>query len=82
MSMISACKNLDELVSIFSVLCKKYFLHYNVRVNDFINITCKEKEFKESKMPGIIEWVKNNTDKKTEEDIMALAEHIFNKKYK
>ena len=47
MSMISACKNLDELVSIFSVLCKKYFLHYNVRVNDFINITCKEKEFKE-----------------------------------
>lgn len=41
----------------------------------------KEKEFKESKMPGIIEWVKNNTDKKTEEDIMALAEHIFNKKY-
>lgn len=47
MRLISACKNLDELVSIFSVLCKKYFLHYNVRVNDFINITCKEKELKE-----------------------------------
>lgn len=37
--------------------------------------------FKETKMPGIIEWVKNNTDKETEEDIMKLAEHIFNKKY-
>ena len=37
--------------------------------------------FKETKMPGIIEWVKNNTDKETEEDIMELAEHIFNKNY-
>ena len=37
--------------------------------------------FKESKMPSIIEWVKNNTDKETDEDILALAEHIFNKKY-
>ena len=37
--------------------------------------------FKESKMPGIIEWVKKNTDKETDEDILALAEHIFNKKY-
>lgn len=37
--------------------------------------------FKETKMPGIIEWVKNNTDKETDEDILALAEHIFNKKY-
>lgn len=52
---------------------------YDVEKEERLN---KEKEFKESKMPGIIEWVKNNTDKKTEEDIMALAEHIFNKKYK
>ena len=37
--------------------------------------------FKETKMPGIIEWVKNNTDKETEEDVMELAEHIFNKNY-
>ena len=41
----------------------------------------KFEEFKASKMPGIIDWVRNNTDKETEEDIMALAEHIFNKKY-
>ena len=47
MRLISVCKNLDELISIFGTLCKKYFLHYNVRVNDFINTTCKEKEFKE-----------------------------------
>ena len=37
--------------------------------------------FKESKMLSIIEWVKNNTDKTTEEEILELAEHIFNKKY-
>ena len=41
----------------------------------------KFQAFKDSKMPGIIEWVKNNTDKTTEEEILALAEHIFNKKY-
>lgn len=46
MRIISACKNLDELISIFDTLCKKYFLHYNVRVNTFINETCKEEEFK------------------------------------
>ena len=41
----------------------------------------KAEEFKASKMPGIIEWVKTNTDKKTEEEINTLAEHIFNKRY-
>lgn len=35
---------------------------------------------KESKMPSIIEWVKEKTDKEGE-DILALAEHIFNKNY-
>ena len=46
MRLISACKNLDELISIFETLSTKYFLHYNVRVNTFINETCKEEEFK------------------------------------
>ena len=41
----------------------------------------KHQEFKEKKMAQLIEWVKNNTDKKTEEDIKNLAEHIFNKRY-
>ena len=40
----------------------------------------KESEFRASKMPGIIEWVKNNTDKKGEE-IITLALHIYNKNY-
>lgn len=31
-------------------------------------------------MPELIEWVERNTDK-TGEDIVKLAEHIFNKKY-
>ena len=47
LKMISACKSLDELISIFEILCNKYFLHYNVRVNEFINSICKESEFKE-----------------------------------
>lgn len=46
MRLISACKNYDELVSIFENLSTKYFLHYNVRVNEFINIICKEDNFK------------------------------------
>lgn len=46
MCLISACKNLEELLKVFDTLCKKYFLHYNVRINEFINKTCKEEEFK------------------------------------
>ena len=33
--LISACKNLEELISIFDKLCRKYFLHYNVRIKEF-----------------------------------------------
>ena len=40
----------------------------------------KNEAFKAKKMPELIEWVKNNTDKKGEE-INILAERIFNKKY-
>lgn len=46
MQLISACKNYDELISIFNTLSTKYFLHYNVRINDLINKTCKEEQFK------------------------------------
>ncbi len=45
MRLISACKDLKELKKVFKTLCEKYFLHYNVRVNDFINETCKEDKF-------------------------------------
>lgn len=40
----------------------------------------KNNEFKVKKMEQLIEWVKNNTDKKGDE-ITKLAEKIFNKKY-
>ena len=40
----------------------------------------KESEFRAKKMPEIIEWVKNNTDK-TGEEIITLALHIYNKNY-
>ena len=33
--LISACKNGEELISIFDELCSKYFLHYNVRIKEF-----------------------------------------------
>ena len=46
MRLISACKDLKELEKVFMTLCEKYFLHYNARVNEFINITSKEEEFK------------------------------------
>lgn len=39
-----------------------------------------ESEFKQKKMVQLIEWVKNNTDKQGDE-IVKLAEHIYNKKY-
>ena len=57
-----------------------------INIKDAYDVVEEEKKakfeaFKKSKMPGIIEWVKNNTDKETEEDIIKLAEHIFNKKY-
>lgn len=40
----------------------------------------KSEEFKKKKMPELIEWVKNNTDKKGDE-IEKLAERIYNKRY-
>lgn len=40
----------------------------------------KESEFRAKKMPEIIEWVKNNTDKQGS-DIIQLAIHIYNKRY-
>lgn len=33
--LITACKNLEELISIFDELCRKYFLYYNVRIKEF-----------------------------------------------
>ena len=33
--LISSCKNISELTKLFDDLCKKYFLHYNVRVKEF-----------------------------------------------
>lgn len=38
-------------------------------------------EFRTKKMTELIKWVKNNTDKETDQDIIDLAEHIFIKKY-
>ena len=44
--LISSCKNLDELISLFDILTKKYFLHYNVSINKFREEICEKAEFK------------------------------------
>ena len=43
---ISKCKNYNELIELFDKLYSKYFLHYNVRINEFKNSISKEKNFK------------------------------------
>lgn len=72
-----------EIVSFMKYLESK---GNKLNLNNAYDVIEEEKKakfeaFKATKMPGIIEWVKNNTDKTTEEDIMKLAEHIFNKRY-
>lgn len=58
----------------------KLSINANIAKRELENTIARE-ALKKEKMPAIIEWVKNNTDKKTDEDIKKLAEHIFNKKY-
>lgn len=41
----------------------------------------KYNAFKESKMPGLIEWCHEKAPEKTEEEIKEWAEHIFARKY-
>lgn len=43
---INECKNYKELIKLFDTLCNKYFLHYNVRINEFKNTISKEENFK------------------------------------
>ncbi len=43
---VNKCKNHNELIKLFDTLCSKYFLHYNVRINEFKNIISKEENFK------------------------------------
>lgn len=58
----------------------KLSINANIAKRELENAIARE-ALKKEKMPAIIEWIKNNTDKKTDEDIKKLAEHIFNKKY-
>ncbi|WP_374549775.1 DNA methyltransferase [Flavobacterium sp.] len=43
---IQNCNSYDELVKYFNDLSDKYFLHYNVKVNEFKNVIVKEDTFK------------------------------------
>lgn len=41
----------------------------------------KESEFKTKKMNDLIEWIKTNTDKTDEVEILKFAENLFNRNY-
>ena len=43
---IQSCESYEDLVAFFNEMCEKYFLHYNVKVNDFKEVICKEENFK------------------------------------
>lgn len=40
------CNSLEELKELFTSLCDKYYLDYNIRVNEFKNKIIEEEEFK------------------------------------
>lgn len=48
-ALIQNCSTYDELVLLFDELCKKYFLHYNVKINEFLE-EIKSLRFKELKL--------------------------------
>lgn len=43
---IAACENIEQLAALFDTLSKKYFLHYNVHINDFKNEITQSEKFK------------------------------------
>lgn len=43
---IQSCESYQDLAGYFDVMCDKYFLHYNVKVNEFREVICKEENFK------------------------------------
>jgi hypothetical protein len=70
----------------------KYLIEfYNNRDNITISPTAMDEveiakqkkiaDLRAKHMPGILEWVRTKTDKTTEDEINALAEHIFKKRY-
>jgi adenine-specific DNA-methyltransferase len=43
---IQSCNSYEDLINYFNELSDKYFLHYNVKVNEFKNVIVKEDTFK------------------------------------
>lgn len=43
---IQSCNSYEDLINYFNDLSDKYFLHYNVKVNEFKNVIVKEDTFK------------------------------------
>ena len=86
----SSCdkENLRDRIDTYSRVAKSLYKAGEdvlTRINQY-EIECerialaKREKLKNEVLPNIIEWVKNNTDKKGE-DIEKLALHIFNKRY-
>ena len=43
---IQTCESYEALIAFFDEMCNTYFLHYNVKVNEFREVICKEDNFK------------------------------------
>ena len=80
----SDSRYLIKIINDYALLGLKAFFVIDEVKEAIKNEEIKKQEafnnFKNEKMLQLIEWVKNNTDRKGEE-IEKLAEHIFNKKY-
>lgn len=59
---IEACSNIEELRDLFTTLCDKYFLHYNVKVDDFKNSLMYKKEFEDLALNNQKNMVKSMLD--------------------
>ena len=81
----SACDtdNYNALIKKYSslgfVVCKNISSELENAINNYKDDELRKlNERKEQELPKIIEWVKNNTEKQGD-DILKLAEHIWNK---
>ena len=88
-------KLLPEVKEQFDFSINTFFEHHDEMVNHILQINAitanayDAKEFERKaqyshrlaeQLPNVIEWVKANTDKTSEEDILELALHILNKR--
>ena len=86
---------LPEFEAVFDLSIEKFFeqcddmVNHISKLNAIINNAYDASEVERKaqysqklaeQLPNVIEWVKTNTDKTSEEDVLELALHILNKR--